>query len=193
MKKVLKWVGIGFVVLIIIGMVAGGGKETPEKVGKNTEETATEAPAETQQKEADTKEPEKEEPPKVETFSIGDNIQIGDVIVTVNSTRTSEGGDFLKPDEGNIYYIIDLTIENKGKEAYASSTMMQMSIADGEGYQYDITIGPETKGSVDGEVGVGRKIRGEVAFEIPKDSKNLEFVYDYEVFGTGQVIVKLDK
>lgn len=193
MKKVLKWVGIAFVVLIIIGVVAGGGNETAEKV-ESTDETTTEtSTTETEEKETDNKESEKEEPPKTEVFNIGDNVQIGDVIVTVNSVRENSGNDFIKPSEGNVYYIVDLTIENQGSEAYSSSTLMQMSLADEEGYQYNITVGPETKGSVDGEIGAGRKVRGEVVFEIPKESKGLEFVYDYDILGTGQVIVKLSE
>jgi len=35
MKKFLKWIGIGFVVLVIIGALAGGGDESPTETPKS--------------------------------------------------------------------------------------------------------------------------------------------------------------
>jgi len=57
-----------------------------------------------------------------------------------------------------------------------------MSIVDNAGYSYDIALYTDTKGSLDGEVSPGRKLRGEVAFEISSDVESIEFVYD-PIFG----------
>jgi len=188
MKKILKWVVIAFVGLIVIGMALGGKDETPQKVEKEPETQA----ASTEQN-AENKESEQKEQPKEEVYNIGDSIKIGDVVLTVNSVKEDSGSEYIKPSDGNVYYIIDMTIENKGEKAYNSSTLMQMSLVDSDGYKYDITIGPKLKGSLDGEIGAGRKLRGEVAFEIPKDATGLEFVYDYKLLSNGQIIVKLDR
>lgn len=65
-------------------------------------------------------------------------------------------------------------------------------MSDADGYKYDITIAPDTKGSVDGELQPGRKLRGEVAFEIPENATGLELIFEPNVFGFGQAIVKID-
>ena len=70
---------------------------------------------------------------------------------------------------------------------------MMFKLFDSQGYNYTITIGPETQGSVDGEISAGRKLRGELAFEIPKDATGLELQIDPTLFGSGQIIVNLDK
>lgn len=169
MKKLL------LLVLILSGLLfifAGCGEDvTPEKVNKNAE---TESAA------------------KTETYKIGDSMKAGNLIFTVNSTRIDEGGDFIKPKDGYIYYIIDVTVENTGDKSESVSSLMMFKLFDSDGYNYNITIGPETKGSVDGEISSGRKLRGELAFEIPQDAEGLELEIDPSIFGSGQIIVKLD-
>jgi len=66
-------------------------------------------------------------------------------------------------------------------------------LSDGEGYSYDQAFGADTKGSLDGELAPGRKMRGELAYEIPKDASGLELIFDADVWGSGQAIVKLDR
>ncbi len=138
-----RFASILVIVVLMFGLVGCGGNETPQKVEDRTEQSSTE----TLKEETESKEEESVQ----EAFEIGDVIQIGNVIATVNSVRESDGNTVFKPDEGNTYYIVDMTIENKGSEAYNSSTMLQMSIVDGEAYKYDIAIGPELKGSLDGK------------------------------------------
>ena len=168
MKKVL----ISILILsCIFFLLAGCNDVKPEKVDKET-----------------TGEPHA----KTETYKIGDSVKAGNLIFTVNSTRTDEGGEFIKPDEGKIYYMVDVTVENTGSESEAVSSLMMFKLFDSDGYNYSVTIGPETKGSVDGEISAGRKLRGELAFEIPQDAEGLELEIDPSIFGNGQIIVKLD-
>lgn len=131
-----------------------------------------------------------EETPKApEVFAIGDTIKFDDLKLTLNGVRTSEGGDFIKPKE-DVFLIVDLTIENTGDKPEAISTIMQMSLYDADSYSYSISIGADTKGSLDGEVAPGRKMRGEVAFDVPA-SDYYEFVFE-DPFTTGQAIWKFE-
>lgn len=138
-------------------------------------------------------EQKEDDAPKTEVFNIGDVIKMGDLTIVANSVRTDKGNDFIKPDEGNIYYIVDVTIENKGEEEATISSLAMFELYDDEGYNYSITVGPDTKGKVDGNLGAGRKMRGELAFEIPADAKGLELVFEANIFGKGQAIIKLDR
>ncbi len=135
----------------------------------------------------------KEKDNKTQTFKIGDAISIGDYVLTVNSARTSKGGGFMKPDEGNIWYIVDATLDSKADEPVEVSSIMMFALSDSDGYNYNATIADDTKGQLDGELAPGRKMRGELAFEIPEKAGGLELAFDADVWGSGQAIVKLDR
>jgi hypothetical protein len=130
---------------------------------------------------------------KTETYEIGDSIKAGNLIFTVNSTRTDEGSDFIKPKDGHIYHIVDVTVENAGDKSESVSSLMMFKLFDSDGYNYSVTFGPETQGQVDGEISAGRKLRGELVYEIPEDTEGLELEIDPTVFGSGQIIVELDR
>lgn len=138
--------------------------------------------------------PEVTEAPKTEVFKIGDIVKAGDVYFKVNSVKEiAPSSDFIKPKDGHIWYAVDITVENKSNAAVQMSSLMMFKLVDSEGYSYDLTIGPEVKGSLDGELGAGRKMSGEIPFEIPKDSKELELEIDPTLFGNGIIVVKLDR
>jgi hypothetical protein len=178
MRKVL------FLILILTFIVFAGCDDVqPEKVDTATSEVS----AESQRSESG------ETEVKTEVYEIGDSVKAGNLIFTVNSTRTDEGGEFIKPDEGKIYYMVDVTVENTGSESEAVSSLMMFKLFDSDGYNYSVTIGPETKGSVDGEISAGRKLRGELAFEVPEDAKGLELVIEPSLFSSGQIIIELDR
>lgn len=130
---------------------------------------------------------------KTETYKIGDSVKAGNLIFTVNSTRTDKGGEFFSPEEDHIYYIIDVTVENTGDSSETVSSLLMFKLFDSDGYNYSVTFGPDTKGQVDGEISAGRKLRGELVFEIPEDASDLELEIDPTVFGAGKIIVELDK
>ena len=129
---------------------------------------------------------------KSETYKIGDSVKAGNLIFTVNSTRIDKGNEIIKPKDGNIYYIVDVTIENSGNKSKIVSSIMMFKLSDSDGYNYTVTFGPETKGQLDGEISAGKKMRGELIFEIPEQTKGHELVID-PTLGSGQIIVKLDK
>ena len=162
---------------------------TPEKVSSDVSSSTIAAESSTQSAEIESTQPAS----VTETFKIGDVVKAGEAQFTVNSVREDNGNEFMKPKDGNVYYVVDVTVENKGSESLAVSSLMMFKLVDSEGYSQDITVGPETKGSVDGEVSPGRKLRGELAFEISKEAKGLELEIDPSLWGTGKVIVELDR
>lgn len=62
------------------------------------------------------------------------------------------------------------------------------TLYDAEGYSKDIAMADNLKGSLDGELGAGRKMAGEVAFTVDEDESAWEFVFEPQVFGFGQAI-----
>ena len=83
-------------------------------------------------------------------------------------------------------------MENVGDESEHLSSLLMFKLFDSDGYNYDVIFYPETKGDVGGELSAGRKLRGELAFEIPINSEGLELEIDPFIFGSGQIIVNLN-
>lgn len=126
-----------------------------------------------------------------ETFKVGETVKMGDLEFTVNGIRIDEGDDFNKPEEGNVFLIIDATIKNTGQDSNALSSLIMFKLYDSEFYEKDMSIFADTKGSLDGELGAGRTMRGEIAFEVGKDETEWEFIFEPNVFGFGQAIYEL--
>ncbi len=141
----------------------------------------------------ETVKPEKatpEDKPKVaqpETFAVGDVVKAGKVQVTLHGTRAWKGDQFNKPKDGQVFLIAEATIENTSDKAYHASSLMQWHAVDNDGVKANISLVTGLKGSLDGEIGPGRKIRGEVAFDVAA-GKKYEVVFEPEALGSGQVI-----
>ena len=65
------------------------------------------------------------------------------------------------------------------------------SLYDSEFYSKEMAMFAETKGSLDGELGAGRTMRGEVAFEVGAAETEWEFIFEPNIFGFGQAIYKI--
>ena len=104
----------------------------------------------------------------------GTQMNIDDVNYTVNSFRTSTGDGFMKPADGFVFYIVDAEITNNSSETVPISSLMMFKLYDGQGYEQDTALMADVKGSMDGDVLPGSKLRGEIAYEVPVYAKNLE-------------------
>lgn len=122
---------------MIFGLVGCGGSEKPEE--------------------------ENNEPVKTE-YAIGETAEVDGIKITVNSTRVDEGL-FGGSDDGTIYFVLDITLENTTDETFASSSMMCYELKDGDGRKQDLTVGANLNGSLDTEIDPGEKGAGEIAFK----------------------------
>lgn len=177
----------GILVLIVIGIVASAGN-SGKKVGENskTPETTTTSTGQTEQKQ-DVKE---------ESFKIGDKIQLGKVILTVNKVETSSGAQFTKPSEGNQWVDVNMTIENTGSTQEYITTMGQMYILDKDNNQYQVTVTGkrlENAGStgLDGAIVAKAKKTDWVGFEVRKTATGLKFQYNASMFSDKKILVDL--
>lgn len=129
-----------------------------------------------------------------QTYNVGDVIQIGTVTLTVNGVSNPAGDQFNKPNAGNKFLIVDLTIENKGASAISISTLLQMSLKDPSGQKYNDDFSASMAsggGSPDGEIVPGEKLRGQVGFQVPENVTGLVFVFDADLSGSGKVFITL--
>ncbi len=127
-------------------------------------------------------------------FQVGDIVSIGDSVLTVLGWENVEPNDFVKPEEGKKFLVVDVTVENKSDQPEAISTLIQMSIKDSSGQKYDVDLMAQTASggtSVDGELAAGEKVRGDVGFQVPVDANGLQFEFDASVFGSGKALIAL--
>jgi hypothetical protein len=118
-------------------------------------------------------------------LGIGDTVKFDGLEVTLNSVHTSMGADFFEPD--NAYYVVlNVSISNTTDKSEHISSLMNFKLVDEEGYSQEIGIFVDTKGSLDGEIGAGRSMRGEIAFDA-YESDTYEFIFE-NPFTSGQAI-----
>lgn len=177
MKKIFKWVGIIVIVLIVIGVIGSMGSDS-KKVGSN-------AGTETSKDQSNN-----------EVYKVGDKIQMGDVILTVNKVETSTGGQYQKPSEGNHWVNVNLTIENTGSKQEYITTLGQMFILDKDNNQYQVAVTEkrmENPGSLglDGALVAKAKKTDWVGFEVPTNATGLKLQYNASFFSNKNILADL--
>ena len=127
--------------------------------------------------------------PKASAFKLGDIVKVGDWQVTLNSVKSSAGGDFDTPKSGNVYLIVDATFQNISAKAQTLSTLLQVNLKDSTGQKYDTTIASSVvTSSPDGDVNAGDMVRGQIVWEVPTAMKQFVFAFKSDVFSSGYSI-----
>lgn len=147
--KLKKWqiVLIVIVAIGVIGAVFGSGGEDEPKADNQKSEEKT----------------------KKKEFGVGETVKVEDINITVNSTRVDEG--MIASDDGTVYFVMDITLENTSDKSYSSSSMMCFTLKDTDGREQDLTVGAKLNGSMDTEVPAGEKASGEIAFKTAPEGK----------------------
>lgn len=121
-----------------------------------------------------------------ENFSIGETAVVGELAITVNGIRATDGRDdkFSLPlsDHAKVYYLVDVTIDNLGDTSEVIAPRMQMSLFDGKGETQEWTMFAATNGSFDGKVTPDVSRNGELAWEVSKDAKGLRMTFKQVAF-----------
>lgn len=182
MKKILKWGGIIFVILIVIGVIAGAGKSNNSS--SNTNNAANTASGNNQ---AETK----------TVAKLNEPVTDSDLVFTATAvdTATTLGNQFTKKDAQGMFQIITLKIENKGKETKTVDSSM-IALTDSQGRKFDRSIeGQTAKGFSQGKVDLflqqvqpGLNVTGDIVFDVPKDATGLKLLVKGSYFGEGQEI-----
>ena len=103
-----KWIIIGIVVIILLAAVFGGGDDKPKKVENKTATTQQEENSDN--KKADTQETDTQE--EKDIFTVGETAEMNDVQVTLLKYSESEGSEFNKPSDGNVFLMAEFEIVN---------------------------------------------------------------------------------
>ena len=147
-----------FGILLIVGVVSGGGGE-PEKVGEASAKSST---LET-------------EPVKTE-FTVGDKVELNDMVVTLVAVSENTGTAYTKPSDGKIYVLCEFEIENNSNKDIAVSSIMCFE-AYFDDYSTSMNLSAllnTDKVQLDGSVAAGKKMNGVIGYEVDSDWSELE-------------------
>ena len=120
-------------------------------------------------------------------FKVGDQVNVGDTyVVTINSVKTSHGGEFDSRKSGDIFLVVDLSIKNVGTEEEIISTL-DFTLKDATGQRYDDTY---MEGATDpgGKLEAGDLVKGQIVYEIPSNQHQFSFAFAPDLFSGGQTV-----
>lgn len=124
--------------------------------------------------------------PTSQHFKVGDHVTVGDTyMVTVNSVKASQGDDFIKPDAGNTFLVVDVTIKNTSSEEQDLSSLLQFSLKDSTGQKYTETI-TASGTPPDGKLAAGDQVKGQITYEVPKSQHDFTLAFEADFLSSGQ-------
>lgn len=120
-----------------------------------------------------------------ESLLVGQSVNFNDVKITLNEVRIEKGGEW-DESKNDHFIVLNLTAENNSDEEVRISTI-NVELYDDESYKYHPThLSEGMKSTFDGAVPAGRKLRGELAFDVPH-SEEYEIHYS-DLIKTGKAI-----
>jgi hypothetical protein len=176
MKKILKWIGIIFLVLIVIGVLSGNkGGSTKSGTTQTTSEVAKIA-------------------------GLNETVQDGDLAFTVTSVEKVKtlGNQYSKKTAQGMYYVIAMKVENKGKKTATFDSSMA-KVKDAEGREFERSIDGQTAKSMSEgktdmflqQIQPSLSVSGDLVFDLPEGMKSPTILLKGSFIGSG-VQVKLE-
>lgn len=115
------------------------------------------------------------------TYHVGETGEYRDFSISFLSVFEHKGVEFSEPQEGKIFLICEIELENISDEDMSISLLSFDAYADDYSVDDDIFIlSSLNMDSFGGTVAPGKKMKGSVAYEVPKDWTN--FQLDFEPF-----------
>lgn len=182
LKTILIVFGI-FIVIGVIGSMVGGDKSEPKKVSSSSSQNVESSQSSQEEK---------------TEFQVGETVSLKDVKVTLISATESAGNEYVKPDDGKEFLILEFNIENN-----SSKDINISSVANFEAYCDDYSLNqdilgqqaPEADGKtqLDGSVASGKKMNGIIVYQVPTDFKSFEINVAPDFWSTKDIKYVINK
>lgn len=185
-----KWIIIGAIVVILLAALFGGGDDKPKKVENSKVES-------TQQDEKKSEEPKTDvntEEVK-DIFEVGETAELNDVQVTLLSYKESKGSEYNKPSDGNVFLMAEFEIvNNSDSELNVSSMLSFEAYADDYALNYSISALMDNEDrQLDGTIAAGKKMKGYIGYEVPKDWSTVEIHFTDDVWSNNKFKFEIKK
>lgn len=183
LKGALITIGVIFVISIIANM-SNGSK------GNNSAAPAAASPTQSKAEQVSSQDAD-----KTTSYDVGKPATSNGITMTLASVKESKGSEYFKPADGKVFLMCEFNIENNSSNDLSISSVMCFE-AYVDGYSVDQSItGLSAKGSkqqLDGKVAAGKKMNGVIAYEVPKNWKELEIQVNPDVLSmfSGKTVFK---
>ena len=110
-------------------------------------------------------------------FQVGETAMLKDVKATLAGVTQSDGSEYNKPGEGNVFVLCEFMIENNSDEELSISSLMCFSAYCDDyacDYSFSALLESEGKNQLDGSIAPGKKMDGVIGYEVPADWQELE-------------------
>lgn len=128
-------------------------------------------------------------------FHAGETAEYNDIRITMTNVSESQGNDFFKPGDGNVFAIAEFDIENNSSsDLTVSSIMLFDAYQDGYATSMSLTATTAAGGdTLDGTLAPGKKMKGSIGYEIPSDYSELEIDVTLDVWSDQKIVFVYNK
>ncbi len=179
-----KWWAWAIAVIVVVGVAGGSETDESSKGGSVSNNTNTTVNGETDDKAvAEVK----------EFYAVGEEVQIGDNILIVNSVEKSSGSEWDAPKDGHEFIIVSVTIKNGGSSEISYNPYdFKMQNSQGQITDTAFTIIDTDTALSYGNLASGGQISGTLTFEQPVGDEALVLKYQPNAFSSKEIKVKLN-
>lgn len=196
LKTILIVVIAFFLFILFIGFLAGDDETTTSNNEPQKTEEADNATPETEKIEDATPKSETEKTDHVDNkseskevsnaFHVGDIVETSDSKITFISAKIYQSdNEFIVPEDGNVFYRFEFEFENTGSSDLAISSLISWNCY-ADGYAMNQSwVGDDV---LDATISPGRKAKGAIYYEIPKDAKSIDVEYETNFWLENKII-----
>ncbi|WP_418126930.1 DUF4352 domain-containing protein [Streptococcus parasuis] len=162
--------------IVLVGLFVIGGLQSVLGGGGNSSTSSSQATSTTTQTTTEVSASSSEEQKEATTYSIGQEVPVGDVVYLVNSKEvtTNVGGEFGKTANG-VFLVLNVTVKNNGKEAITVTDDFFTLLKGDVEYESDSTAGIYANQDAKfflTEVNPENSVTGNVVFDITEETAN---------------------
>lgn len=117
------------------------------------------------------------------SVTLGETVEGDNLSMVARSLSTTDKlGEFQEPASGNEFVVVRLAVKNTSGDFVDFSSFWQTRLKDGENHVYDASFGVTSHPFDSGTLAPGEVSRGDVVYEIPKDTESLTMQFDFSAF-----------
>ena len=194
--KIIGTVILVFLILGLIGAIFGGDGDEPTRVNRDPADSTVSADSEDSAEPADSGDsapasnPEPTNEPQQTTFGVGEAVSLNDIVVTLVDVSESNGKDFFKPQDGEVFILCEFEIENNSDNEVNISSMLSFNTYIDD-YSTNIglsAVSSSDKSQLDGSIAAGKKMNGIVGYAVDAGWSEIEIHFTPN-FRTGKEII----
>lgn len=183
------------VVVMVIGVIAilaGSGNGGPEVVTDDDQSASQDQQLQDSQDQEDQKQPEEQ---ALDAFGVGQKVKLNDIIVSLVSVTESDGGNYMTPEDGNVFVLCEFEIENNSDRDISVSSMLSFeAYVDDYSTSMSLTAGMSTdKSQLDGAIAAGKKMNGVIGYEVDKGWSNIEVHFTPDFWSRKDIVFEYSK